>query len=112
MILNLSSISTLFVIVGALVALVNIIVQVIKKVTWDKVPTNLLVVIISIALTVIAFFAYCQIVGIIVIWYMVVGAVVVGWMVSYAAMFGFDKFKEAFSPVADAVQNTSKNDTL
>ena len=29
------------------------------------------------------------------VWYMVVAAVVVGFMVAYAAMFGFDKLKEA-----------------
>ena len=37
----------------------------------------------------------CVITGIGVTWYMVVAAVVVGMMVAYAAMFGFDKLKEA-----------------
>ena len=31
-----------------------------------------------------------------VMWYYAVGAVVLGIFVAYAAMFGFDKFKEAF----------------
>lgn len=82
-------------IIGVLVVLTNIITQVLKKVTWEKLPTNILVVAISMALTLVAFFAYCQIKAITVVWYMVVAAVVLGFMVSYAAMFGYDKLMEA-----------------
>ena len=84
-------------IVGVLVVLTNIITQVLKKVTWEKLPTNILVVIISMALTLVAFFAYCQIKAIAVVWYMVIAAVVLGFMVAYAAMFGFDKLKEVLT---------------
>lgn len=84
-------------IVGVLVVLTNIITQVLKKVTWEKLPTNILVVIISMVLTLAAFFAYCQIKAVAVVWYMVVAAVVLGFMVAYAAMFGFDKLKEALT---------------
>ena len=82
-------------IIGVLVVLTNIITQVIKKATWEKLPTNALVIIISMALTLGAFFAYCQIKAIAVVWYMVAAAVVLGFMVSYAAMFGYDKLMEA-----------------
>ena len=84
-------------IVGVLVVLTNIITQVLKKVTWEKLPTNILVVIISMVLTLVAFFAYCQIKALAVVWYMVVATVVLGFMVAYAAMFGFDKLKEALT---------------
>ncbi len=84
-------------IVGVLVVLTNIITQVLKKVTWEKLPTNILVVIISMVLTLVAFFAYCQIKAVAVVWYMVVATVVLGFMVAYAAMFGFDKLKEALT---------------
>lgn len=82
-------------IVGVLVVLTNIIVQVLKKATWEKLPTNILAVLVAMVLTVAAFFAYCQIKGIAVVWYMVAAAIVLGFMVAYAAMFGFDKLKEA-----------------
>ena len=82
-------------IIGVLVALTNIIVQVVKKAVWDKLPTNVLAVIVSMVLTLVTFFAYCQIKAIAVVWYMVVAAVVLGFMVSYAAMFGYDKLMEA-----------------
>lgn len=87
--------SAIISIIGVLVVLTNIITQVLKKVTWEKLPTNILVVAISMALTLVAFFAYCQIKAITVVWYMVVAAVVLGFMVSYAAMFGYDKLMEA-----------------
>lgn len=44
-----------------------------------------------------AFFAYCEIKGVAIVWYTVVGAVVLGFFVAYAAMFGFDKLKEAIA---------------
>lgn len=48
-------------------------------------------------LTLAAFFAYCEIKGVAIVWYTVVGAVVLGFFVAYAAMFGFDKLKEAIA---------------
>ena len=95
-ILNLSTILT---IVGILVVLTNIVVQVLKKATWGKLPTNILAIIVSMALTLVTFFAYCQINAIAVVWYMVVAAVVLWFLVSYAAMFGFDKLKEALAQI-------------
>ena len=95
-VLNLSVILS---IIGVLVVLTNIIVQVLKKVTWGKLPTNILAVIVSMVLTLLAFFAYCQINAITVVWYMVVAAVVLGFLVAYAAMFGFDKLKEALGEI-------------
>lgn len=86
-------------IVGILVALTNIIVQVLKKVTWGRIPTNILVVIVSVALSLAAFFAYCQIKAVAVVWYMVVAAIILGFLVAYAAMFGFDKLKEVLTQI-------------
>ena len=82
-------------IVGVLVVITNIIVQVLKKLNWDKLPTNILATLVALLLTLAAFFAYCQIKSITVVWYMVAAAVVLGFFVAYAAMFGFDKLKEA-----------------
>ena len=86
--------SVIIAIVGVLVALTNVIVEVAKKATWDKLPTNVLALIVAVALTLAAGFAYCQIEAITITWYIVVAFVVVGFMVAYAAMFGFDKLKE------------------
>ena len=84
-------ISVLLSIVGIITVLTNIITQVLKKITWDKVPTNLVALFVAEVLTISAGAAYAQINGISVTWYMVVAAVVVGFMAAYAAMFGLDK---------------------
>ena len=89
-----NDISMLIPIIGVLVALTNIVVEVIKKVTWDKFPTNLVATIVAEVLTLVTFFAYTSYKSINVVWYSVVSAIVVGIMVAYAAMFGFDKLKE------------------
>ena len=87
-------ISTLLIVVAVATVLVNIIVEVLKKITWDLIPTNLLACIVAEAITLLAFFAICQVRGIPVVWYMVAAAVVLGLIVAYAAMFGFDKLRE------------------
>lgn len=86
--------SVIISIIGVLVVLTNIVVQVLKKVTWDK-----LAMIVSLVLTLGAFFAYCSIKSITVVWYMIFAAVVLAFMVAYAAMFGFDKLKEALAQI-------------
>lgn len=92
-------ISVLLPIVGVLVALVNVITQVLKKVTWDKLPTNIVVLLLSEVLTLAAFFAYCQMEAVAVTWYMVFAALAGGFAVAYAAMFGFDKLKETIGGI-------------
>ena len=49
----------------------------------------------------VAVFADCQIIGWAVTWYMVAGAVALGLFVSYAAMFGFDKLREALEQITN-----------
>lgn len=80
--------------IGMLVALTNVITEVVKKLTWDKMPTNVLAVVVGELLTLTSGLAYFQVKGIDVVWYYVVALVVIGFMVAYAAMFGFDKLKE------------------
>lgn len=81
-------------VIGVLVAVTNVVTEVLKKATWDKLPTNILAFIVAEALTLTAGFAYCQIKSVAIMWYTVVAFVVAGFMVAYAAMFGFDKLKE------------------
>ena len=75
-----------------LTVITNIITQVVKKITWDKIPTNILAVLVAMAVTLLAFFAVCQIMGWAVTWYMVAGAV---------ALFGFDKLREALEQITN-----------
>lgn len=84
----------LILIIGALVAVTNIIVEVVKKLTWDKLPTNILATVVAVVLTMVSFFAYVSYADLTIVWYWVVAAFIVGIFVAYAAMFGFDKLKE------------------
>lgn len=86
--------SVIIAIVGVMVALTNVIVEVAKKATWDKLPTNILALIVGEVLTIGTGIAYFQIKAIPIVWYMVAALVVGGFMVAYAAMFGFDKLRE------------------
>lgn len=94
-------ISILLAIVFGLTVITNIVTEVLKKVTWNKVPTNLLVLIVSEILTLVAGAAYASIVNVTITWYYVVGAIVVGIFVSYAAMFGFDKLRQAIEQIGE-----------
>lgn len=73
---------------------VNIIVEVVKKL-FPKVPTTIVATVLSVIITMVAFFAWAAYIKLTVLWYYVVAAFVLGLFVAYAAMFGFDKFKAA-----------------
>lgn len=90
--------SILLAIMAVLVFATNIIVEVIKGL-FPNVPTNIVVIIISMIVTIVALLVLCSVLEITIMWYYAVGAVVLGIFVGYAAMFGFDKFKEAWDKV-------------
>lgn len=83
----------------------GIIVEVMKKLTYDKLPTNVLACIVAMTVTLLTFFAACQIIGVAVTWYMVAGAVVLGVFVAYAAMFGFDKLRQTLEQLEGIRKN-------
>ena len=87
--------SIVLALLAAFVFTTTIIVQVIKS-AFAKLPTNYLTIIVSILVTVTAMLIATSVMEITVMWYYAVGAVVLGFFVAYAAMFGFDKFKEAW----------------
>lgn len=90
-----TSISSLIAVIGALAFIVSIITQVFKGVgVLSKVPTDILVFVLSIGLTVIAFVAYMQYIQQIIVWYMIVAAIMAGFIVAFVAMYGWEKFSE------------------
>lgn len=93
------NITAIVAIIGALTVLTNIIVEVLKRATWEKMPTNLLAIMVAMVLTLVAFFGYMAFMSYTIMWYYVAAAVVVGFAVAYAAMFGFDKLKEALGQI-------------
>lgn len=90
-----TSITSLVAVIGVLAFMVSIITQVFKGVgVLSKVPTDILVFVLSIGLTVIAFVAYMQYIQQIIVWYMIVAAIMAGFIVAFVAMYGWEKFSE------------------
>lgn len=82
-----------------LTVVTNIIVQVIKSVTWDKIPTNLLALIVAFIVTAGAAAVYITVMAITFHWYMVIICIAIAFCVAFAAMFGFDKLKQMFEQI-------------
>ena len=96
--------SIILAIMFALTTAVQMFVEVIKRLL-PKVPTDLVVFIISIVFTVLALYVYASVMEITVMWYYAVGAVVLGIGVAYAAMFGWDKFTTLWSRLKELAGN-------
>lgn len=85
----------LMTVLGVLAITVSVIIQVIKNVSFlAKVPTDLVVIVLSILLSVAAFFAYSAIAGLAITWYYIVGTIVGGFFVAFVAMYGWEKLTE------------------
>ena len=82
-------------ILAALTAITNILVEVLKEVTYRRIPTQFLAVAVAEGLTLTAYFAYGMDRLPEVYWYHTAAAVVAGLLVAYAAMFGFDTLQAA-----------------
>lgn len=100
-----AAVSAIMLVVLVLMVITNIITQVLKKATWEKIPTNVVATAVAMILTLVAFFAICEILGVAVTWYMVAGAVVIGFFVAFAAMFGFDKLRQTLEQITNLQRN-------
>lgn len=93
--LMINSVTSLVAVIGALAFMVSIITQVFKGVgVLSKIPTDILVFVLSIGLTVVAFVAYMQYIQQTILWYMIIAAVMAGFVVAFVAMYGWEKFSE------------------
>lgn len=100
-------VSDIFIIIAVLVVLVNIITEVVKRVSNFKKAAhiNLFVTALSVALTVAVFIAYWQIKQMAITWYLIAAFIVIGFLVAYAAMFGFDKLIKQFQELKETGGN-------
>ena len=93
--LLLTNMTILLGVIGLLAFTVSIIVQVFKGVSFlKKIPTDILVFILSIGLTVTAFVAYMQYIQQTILWYMILAAILAGLLVAFVAMYGWEKVSE------------------
>lgn len=82
-------------IIGALAFMVSVVTEVIKGIgIFKRIPTDILVFVLSIGLTVAAFIAYMQYIQMAILWYMLMAAVLAGFIVAFIAMYGWEKITE------------------
>lgn len=82
-------------IIGALAFVVSVVTQVIKGIgVLSKLPTDILVFVLSIGITVAAFVAYMQYIQTTILWYMILAAIIAGFIVAFVAMYGWEKLSE------------------
>ena len=91
----LSNMTVLIAVIGALAFCVSVITQVFKGV-WilAKIPTDALVFVLSIGITVSTFVAYMQYIRMEILWYMILAAIMAGFIVAFVAMYGWEKLTE------------------
>lgn len=90
-----SNIMIILAVIGAIAFIVSVITQVIKGVgVFAKIPTDGLVLVLSIGITVAAFVAYMQYLHMTILWYMVLAAIMAGFIVAFVAMYGWEKLSE------------------
>ena len=88
----------LIAIIGALAFMVSVITQVFKGVgVLSKIPTDILVFVLSIGLTVTAFVAYMQYIQQAIIWYMILAAIMAGFIVAFVSMYGWEKASDLWN---------------
>ena len=91
----LTNMTILLGVIGILAFTVSVVVQVFKGVSvLKKIPTDILVFVLSIGLTVTAFVAYMQYVQQAILWYMIIAAILAGLLVAFVAMYGWEKVSE------------------
>ena len=90
-------IPALLTIIGTLTIVTNIVVEVLKKVTYNFIPTQFLALFVAMGLTWAAYLYAVTTYNIQAIGIYTCAVIVVGFMVAYAAMFGFDTLKTALS---------------
>lgn len=85
-------------VVGILVFLVTIVTEMIKGVgPLKSVPTNLVVLVLSIIITVVAYFAAIAYFVRPFVWYELVAAIIGSFIIAFIAMNGWDKLAEIWT---------------
>ena len=93
-----ANMTTILAVIGALAFMVSVITQVFKGVgVLAKIPSDILVFVLSIGMTVTAFVAYMQYIQQTILWYMILAAILAGFLVAFVAMYGWEKFAELWN---------------
>lgn len=101
-----SNMTMIIAIIGAIAFMVSIITQVFKGVgVLARIPTDILVLVLSIGITVTAFIAYMQYIQQMILWYMILAAIMAGFVVAFVAMYGWEKLSELWKRFGKDIRN-------
>lgn len=90
--------TSLVAIIGGLAFMVSVITQVVKEIpVISNVPTSLLVIMLSVSITPVAYIAYAQYNYMQLYWYMIAASIIAGFFVAFVAMFGWEKISDIYS---------------
>lgn len=96
-------------VIGILAFLVSVVTQVFKGVGFlSMIPTDALVLVLSIGITVAAFVAYMQYIQMQILWYMILAAIMAGFIVAFVAMYGWEKLTELWKRMSNNGKDWSK----
>lgn len=97
-------------VIGILAFCVSVITQVFKGVgVLSRIPTDALVFVLSIGITVAAFVAYMQYIHMTILWYMILAAIMAGFIVAFISMFGWEKITELWKRTSKIDVDKLKN---
>lgn len=97
-------------VIGILAFLVSVVTQVFKGVGFlSMIPTDALVLVLSIGITVSAFVAYMQYIHMTILWYMILAAIMAGFIVAFVSMFGWEKITELWKRTSKVDVDKLKN---
>lgn len=92
-------------VIGILAFLVSVVTQVFKGVgLLSMIPTDALVLVLSIGITVSAFVAYMQYIQMTILWYMILAAILAGFIVAFVSMYGWEKLTELWKRMSKTDQ--------
>ena len=92
-------------VIGILAFLVSVVTQVFKGVGFlSMIPTDALVLVLSIGISISAFVAYMQYIQMTILWYMILAAIMAGFIVAFVAMYGWEKLSELWKRMSKTDQ--------
>lgn len=100
-----ANMTVILAVIGILAFLVSVVTQVFKGVGFlSMIPTDALVLVLSIGITVSAFVAYMQYIQMTILWYMILAAIMAGFIVAFVAMYGWEKLTELWKRMSKTDQ--------
>lgn len=90
-------IATGMAVLGILAFVVSVITELVKNVgkLWE-IPTDAVVIVLSVVLSVLTFFGYNTYAARAFIWYELVATIIAGFIVAFISMYGWDKLTELY----------------